>query len=77
MTPNEPLHRRTLAPIIQARIKANKAKDKRLNTIILAMPQEERNPYSESCLRHIEDRETAEILESVLKEIALRKRTPS
>lgn len=69
----EPLHRRVLAPIIKARIKAIKAEDKRLKSIILAMPLEERNPYSENCLNAIEDREQAELLESILNKIALRK----
>jgi hypothetical protein len=59
----EPLHRRTLAPLIKAQIKAIRARDRRLKARILAMENPE--PLAISILNGIKAREDVRLLESL------------
>lgn len=63
----EPLHRRTLAPIIQAQVEAIRAESTRRKTIILAMPDHEQDPWIMHELRYIEAREEAELMKEVFR----------
>jgi hypothetical protein len=62
-TSPEPLHRRTLAPLIKAQVKAIRARDRRLKARILAM--EDPSPFARSILEGIKAREDLRLLESL------------
>ena len=66
----EPKHRRTLAPLIQARIEEIHRDDMEMKKYILS--QKTISPYHATYLRNIEARETNYLLEKGAREMALR-----
>lgn len=63
----EPLHRRTLAPLIQARVEAIRVENAQMKAEILANPEAEWTWWDHQMLQYIEAREEKELMAEMFR----------